>query len=52
MDRSIEMRWWQVPLAEVPVGEEARIDWLFAWWARIDDWIDEQQAALGLVPPR
>jgi 1-acyl-sn-glycerol-3-phosphate acyltransferase len=52
MDRSIEMRWWQVPAADVPVGEEDRIDWLFAWWARIDDWIDEQQAALGLAPPR
>ena len=43
MDRQIEMRWWLVPAAEVPEGEEARIDWLFAWWARIDDWVAERQ---------
>jgi 1-acyl-sn-glycerol-3-phosphate acyltransferase len=47
MDREIEMRWWLVPAAEVPEGEEARIDWLYQWWARIDDWISERQAAAG-----
>ena len=52
MDRSIEMRWWLVPAAEVPAGEEARIAWLFAWWARIDDWIDEQQAGFRAGQPR
>jgi 1-acyl-sn-glycerol-3-phosphate acyltransferase len=45
MDREIEMRWWIVPAAGVPSGEEARIDWLYEWWARIDDWIGERQAA-------
>jgi hypothetical protein len=44
MDRAIQMRWWIVPAAEVPAGAEQRIDWLFAWWARIDDWIHERQA--------
>jgi 1-acyl-sn-glycerol-3-phosphate acyltransferase len=44
MDRAIQMRWWIVPAAEVPEGEDERIDWLFAWWARIDDWVDERQA--------
>ena len=43
MDRRIQMRWWTVPAAEVPADEQDRIDWLFAWWARIDTWIDEQQ---------
>ena len=52
MDREIQMRWWIVPAAEVPAGEEERIDWLFAWWARIDDWIDERQADAGLPTPR
>jgi 1-acyl-sn-glycerol-3-phosphate acyltransferase len=46
MDREIEMRWWIVPAAEVPVDREARIDWLFAWWARIDDWIEERRASV------
>ena len=49
MDREIQMRWWIVPAAEVPAGEEERIDWLFAWWARIDDWIGERQAEAGHV---
>ena len=52
VDREIQMRWWLVPAAEVPDGEEERIDWLFAWWARIDDWIDERQADAGLPTPR
>jgi hypothetical protein len=52
MDREIQMRWWIVPAAEVPIGEDARIDWLFAWWATIDDWIDERQAEAGLTAPR
>ncbi len=45
MDSVIEMRWWIVPAAEVPDGREERIDWLFEWWARIDAWISERQAA-------
>lgn len=48
MDTAIEMRWWQVPAAEVPDGREERIEWLFAWWQRIDDWIAARRA--GEVP--
>lgn len=44
MDREIRMRWWIVPARDVPDGEDARIDWLYAWWARIDDWITATQA--------
>jgi len=40
MDRAVRMRWWRVPHDEVPAGTEAQIDWLYRWWARIDDWID------------
>jgi 1-acyl-sn-glycerol-3-phosphate acyltransferase len=43
MDQRIEMRWWIVPAAEVPDGDEERIDWLYAWWARIDDWVHERR---------
>lgn len=50
MDREIQMRWWIVPAAEVPEGDQARIDWLFAWWARIDDWIHERQVQNGVLP--
>lgn len=50
MDREIQMRWWIVPAQEVPRGEEERIDWLFAWWARIDDWVHARQAESGTLP--
>jgi 1-acyl-sn-glycerol-3-phosphate acyltransferase len=43
MDKRIVMRWWQVPRAEIPAGREERIDWLFAWWERIDEWIAENR---------
>ncbi len=43
MDKEITMRWWREPRAEVPDEREARIDWLFTWWERIDTWIDEHQ---------
>jgi 1-acyl-sn-glycerol-3-phosphate acyltransferase len=45
MDKRIIMRWWQVPRAEIPAGREQRIEWLFAWWERIDAWIDENRPA-------
>ncbi|MGH8938452.1 MAG: 1-acyl-sn-glycerol-3-phosphate acyltransferase, partial [Actinomycetes bacterium] len=51
MDREIQMRWWIVPASEVPAGDEERIDWLFAWWARIDDWIHERQVEAGALHP-
>ena len=45
-DMQIEMRWWLVPAAEVPEGDDARIDWLYVWWARIDAWVDERRTVL------
>ncbi|MCX4470238.1 1-acyl-sn-glycerol-3-phosphate acyltransferase [Micromonospora sp. NBC_01655] len=39
MDKRIVMRFWSVPPDEVPTGKQERIDWLFDWWTRIDEWI-------------
>ena len=39
MDKRIVMRWWQVPRSEIPEGRDERIEWLYDWWERIDDWI-------------
>lgn len=50
MDKQIEMRWWIVPAADVPADREERIDWLFEWWQKIDDWISAQQSRLELGP--
>jgi 1-acyl-sn-glycerol-3-phosphate acyltransferase len=43
MDKVITMRWWQVPREEIPADREARIEWLFGWWERIDAWIAENR---------
>ncbi|MGI8523688.1 MAG: 1-acyl-sn-glycerol-3-phosphate acyltransferase [Nocardioides sp.] len=40
MDKELVMRWWRVPRADIPAGRDARIEWLYAWWERIDEWVD------------
>ncbi len=37
--KTITMRWWRVPAADIPRLREAQIGWLYDWWQRIDDWI-------------
>jgi 1-acyl-sn-glycerol-3-phosphate acyltransferase len=43
MDKQIVMRWWRVPRAEIPADRDAQIDWLFGWWERIDQWVEENR---------
>ena len=43
MDKQLIMRWWQVPRAEIPTTREARIDWLYEWWQRIDEWVEQHR---------
>jgi 1-acyl-sn-glycerol-3-phosphate acyltransferase len=40
-------RYWRMPASDVPSGEQAKVDWLFAWWERIDTWIDEHGTPTG-----
>ncbi|TYP88954.1 lysophospholipid acyltransferase family protein [Blastococcus xanthinilyticus] len=44
MDKTLHLRWWFVPAAEVPRGEAEQTDWLYGWWATIDDWIEATRA--------
>jgi 1-acyl-sn-glycerol-3-phosphate acyltransferase len=41
LDGTVRMRWWQVPAAEVPGADADQVEWLYQWWKRIDDWVDE-----------
>jgi hypothetical protein len=43
MDKRLLMRWWRVSRDEIPQDKEARIDWLFSWWERIDAWVEEHR---------
>jgi 1-acyl-sn-glycerol-3-phosphate acyltransferase len=42
VNRTIQVVYWRVPAAEVPRDRDARIDWLFDWWGRIDRWVHER----------
>ena len=39
LHRVVRVRGWRVPFAELPVGDEARLDWLIENWQRVDDWV-------------
>ena len=28
---------------DIPEGREERIEWLYGWWERVDDWIEEHR---------
>ena len=43
MDKRITMQWWLEPASAVPVTADERVDWLYAWWARIDAWVVENR---------
>ncbi|MBO4210500.1 1-acyl-sn-glycerol-3-phosphate acyltransferase [Micromonospora echinofusca] len=47
MDKRIVMRFWSVPPEEIPSGRQERIEWLYDWWARIDEWIAANRDAPG-----
>jgi 1-acyl-sn-glycerol-3-phosphate acyltransferase len=40
----IELTLWHVPAAEIPAGQDERIDWLFAWWRTLDEWVAERRS--------
>ena len=39
MDKTLHLRWWFVPAADVPTDDSELTDWLYRWWATIDAWI-------------
>jgi len=45
-DKTLRLRWWFVAAADVPVGREQRIGWLYERWADIDTWIEANREVL------
>jgi 1-acyl-sn-glycerol-3-phosphate acyltransferase len=41
-DQAVEVQLWHVAPDEIPGGHDERIDWLFEWWRRLDDWVQER----------
>jgi 1-acyl-sn-glycerol-3-phosphate acyltransferase len=44
MDKTLHLRWWFVPAAEVPREQEQLTEWLYGWWSTIDAWIETTSA--------
>lgn len=45
VDRVLRIHLFRVGADEVPATDEARIDWLFDWWSRLDVWVEEDARA-------
>jgi 1-acyl-sn-glycerol-3-phosphate acyltransferase len=45
MDKTLHLRWWFVPAADVPREESEQADWLYHWWETIDEWIETTRRA-------
>lgn len=40
--RTLQVRMWLEPSAQVPTTRDEQVAWLYDWWKRIDEWIDAQ----------
>jgi 1-acyl-sn-glycerol-3-phosphate acyltransferase len=40
--RTLTSHVWRAPAHERPDDPDAQVDWLYAWWQRIDDWVEAQ----------
>ncbi len=46
VDRTIEVEFWRVPAAHIPKDGDARIDWLYDQWSRVDEWVGHRSEAI------
>jgi 1-acyl-sn-glycerol-3-phosphate acyltransferase len=42
LGKTFNTRMWLSPAAEHPPEPDAQITWIYDWWKRIDEWIEEQ----------
>ena len=40
---TIEVEFWRVPFADIPTDEEARYQWFWEHWRRLDAWVQERE---------
>ena len=43
LDDPIDGQYWRLPPEEVPRTEDEVIEWLYNWWERIDEWVEEHK---------
>ena len=42
---TVRLKFWRFPAAEVPTERDALIEWLYARWQELDDWIGKAQSS-------
>lgn len=52
LEHPVELALWHVPAGDVPSDREEQVDWLFAWWCRLDSWIERQNRAAAAAVSR
>jgi 1-acyl-sn-glycerol-3-phosphate acyltransferase len=50
LDHPVELGLWHVPAAEIPLEREEQVDWLFAWWCRLDSFIESRAGRRSSSP--
>ena len=43
VDKRIILKGWVAEPSDIPASRAERESWLYDWWARVDDWIDDNQ---------
>lgn len=46
--RVVRVGMWSIPYADVPLGREQRIDWLYQQWQRMDEWVATHSHRAGV----
>lgn len=42
--RTVNVRFWRVPVASIPIERQERLEWLADEWQRMDDWLSAEDA--------
>ncbi|MFN2451401.1 MAG: 1-acyl-sn-glycerol-3-phosphate acyltransferase [Candidatus Dormibacteria bacterium] len=50
VDRVLRLQLFLVRAGDIPREEDARVEWLFDWWARLDAWVDYDAIAHTTSP--
>lgn len=45
--QTIEVKLWHEPPESIPADHDARIDWLFERWRRLDEWVERRRGQQG-----
>jgi len=44
LGKTFNTHMWLAPAADRPTDPDAQVAWIYDWWKRLDEWIDEQPA--------